>query len=56
MFSIQCPVHGGEVLLGERRVTGVENSGGRITVRWTCWCGHRGSHVTGRGNPSVNII
>jgi hypothetical protein len=56
MFSIQCPRHGSEVLLSERRITGIENSGGRVTVRWTCWCGYHGSHQTGRGVRSVNII
>jgi hypothetical protein len=56
MFSVKCPVHGSEVLLSERRITGVENSGGRIKLRWTCWCGYHGSHVTGRASRSVDIL
>ena len=48
MFSVQCPRHGSEVLLSERQIVGLEPTGDGLTVRWECWCGHRGSHVTGR--------
>jgi hypothetical protein len=56
MFSVQCPRHGSEVLLSERRIVGFDNSRGRITVRWVCWCGHHGSHVTGRGRRALEPI
>jgi hypothetical protein len=53
MLSVQCPRHGSEVLLSERRIVGIENSHGRITVQWVCWCGHHGSHITGRNRGSA---
>jgi hypothetical protein len=48
MFSVYCPRHGTEVLLSESRISGLDNTGGDITVRWTCWCGHAGAFHTGR--------
>ncbi len=48
MFSVHCPRHGSEVLLNERHITAIDPSGDRLTVRWVCWCGYRGSHRTGR--------
>jgi hypothetical protein len=56
MFTVDCPRHGSEVLLPERRITALDTRGGRITVRWTCWCGHRGSHRTGRARPTPSIV
>ena len=41
-----------EVMLTERRITGIENPAGRVTVRWVCWCGYHGSHHTGRSRRS----
>ena len=48
MFSVHCPIHGHEVLLGERRIESLRNSSAGIEVRWVCYCGHRGSFLTGR--------
>ena len=48
MFSIQCPRHGSEVLLSESRIESLRNSVAGIEVRWICYCGHRGSFITGR--------
>ena len=48
MFSVQCPQHGGEVLLPERRIESLRNTMSGIEVRWVCYCGHRGSFMTGR--------
>ena len=48
MFSIQCPTHGSEVLLTERRIRGIEPTAAGMRVRYECWCGHRGSFATGR--------
>jgi hypothetical protein len=44
MLRVHCPRHGQEVLLTHRRVLGVEGSGEEMTVRWVCYCGHRGAH------------
>ena len=56
MFSVQCPRHGSEVLLTERHITGIEPTDGQLTVRWVCWCGHAGSHRTGRTVPASTIV
>ena len=48
MFSVYCPRHGSDVLLNESRISGLDNSGDAITLRWTCWCGHAGASHTGR--------
>jgi hypothetical protein len=56
MFSVQCPRHGSEVLLSERRIVGIDRSHDHLTVRWVCWCGHHGSHRTGRPARSTTII
>jgi len=54
MFSVHCPKHGHEVLLGERRIESLHNSDAGIEVRWLCYCGHRGSFLTGRRlSPSI---
>jgi hypothetical protein len=56
MFSVHCPRHGSEVLLNERHITAIDPSGDRLTVRWVCWCGYRGSHRTGRPRrPSIPV-
>jgi hypothetical protein len=55
MFTVQCPRHGSEVLLSERRIVGLDGSGDQLTVRWVCWCGHRGSHRTGRARRRVDL-
>lgn len=52
MFTVHCPRHGSEVLLPEQRISALENDGDRLTVRWMCWCGHQGSHRTGRSRPT----
>ena len=44
MFSVHCPRHGTEVLLGPNRIRGIEPVDGRLTVRWECYCGHHGAH------------
>jgi hypothetical protein len=57
MFSVQCPRHGSEVLLSESHIVGLDRSSdGRITVRWVCWCGHRGSHRTGRSRRPLDLV
>jgi hypothetical protein len=54
MFSVHCPRHGSDVLLPERHIIGLDTDAadGHLTVRWVCWCGHRGSHLAGRAGPS----
>ena len=56
MFTMHCPRHGSEVLLNERRITGLERDGDHLTVRWVCWCGHQGSHRTGRARRETVIV
>lgn len=56
MFSVHCPRHGSEVLLTERHIVGIDRSGDHLNVRWVCWCGHRGSHSTGRARPRTNVV
>ena len=49
MFKVHCPRHGTSVLLDEDRIVGIDAAaGGGMRVRWVCWCGHQGSHHTGR--------
>ncbi len=56
MFSVRCPRHGSDVLLSERHITGIERTGDHLKVSWVCWCGHRGSHRTGRPAPASTIV
>jgi hypothetical protein len=56
MFSVHCPQHGTEVLLSERHIVGLDPSDDYLTVRWVCWCGHRGSHRTGRPSRRSSIV
>jgi hypothetical protein len=57
MFTVQCPRHGSEVLLSESHIVGLDRSSdGRMTVRWVCWCGHRGSHRTGRSRRPLDLV
>jgi hypothetical protein len=58
MFSVHCPRHGGEVLLTERHIVSLDSAGDHLTVRWICWCGHRGSHRTGRARrrPVTSVV
>ena len=56
MISVHCPRHGSEVLLTERHITGLERSADGLTVRWVCWCGHHGTHRTGRPRKLTAII
>ncbi|MEY2423766.1 MAG: hypothetical protein QOI95_3833 [Acidimicrobiaceae bacterium] len=55
MFSVQCPQHGSEVLLPERRIESLRNTVAGIEVRWVCYCGHRGSFMTGRRRQHSHI-
>jgi len=53
MFSVHCPQHGSEVLLPEGHIESVRNTQSGIEVAWVCYCGHRGSLMTGRRPGSV---
>ncbi len=48
MFSVHCPRHGAEVLIGTRAITGIDNRRSGMIVRWRCTCGHEGAFITGR--------
>ncbi len=56
MLSVHCPRHGTEVLLSERRITRIARDGDHLTLEWVCWCGHRGTHRTGRPAPRPTIV
>ena len=56
MLTVHCPRHGREVLINERRILGIEPDGDHLTVSWVCWCGHRGSHRTGRPRRSAIVV
>lgn len=62
MFSVECPTHGAEVLLSERRIEAIVPIDGAHLVRWRCWCGtvgtsiepkRRSEHLVGRYRPAV---
>ena len=44
MFSVYCPRHRQDVLLGHRQILGIDGRGEDMTVRYRCWCGHEGTH------------
>jgi hypothetical protein len=48
MFSVHCPAHGCEVLLSDRRIERIVTEEDGIRLDWVCWCGERGSTMTGR--------
>jgi hypothetical protein len=48
MFSVHCPRHRTEVLLPERHIRSIRNTHAGIEVDWVCFCGERGSFLTGR--------
>ena len=47
MFSVFCPQHRSEVLLGNRGIERIVNDDTGIRVHWKCHCGHRGTPRTG---------
>jgi hypothetical protein len=56
MFTVHCPQHGREVLLSERRIESMHNTMKGIEVRWVCWCGTRGTMLTGRLRNSNALV
>jgi hypothetical protein len=48
MFVIDCPVHGGRVLVPETRIRALANTAGGIVVVVHCWCGTMVRLRTGR--------
>lgn len=44
MLSVHCPRHRRQVLLGQHQILGIDGAGPDLTVRWRCWCGHRGDY------------
>ncbi len=52
MFTVHCPRHGRQVLLDDDRILGIDRDAEGLRVRWLCWCGHSGSHCTGRPSPA----
>jgi len=56
MFSVRCEGHGAEVLLTDQHIEAVTHGEDGIVVNWKCYCGHRGSFVTGRGRRSPRSL
>jgi hypothetical protein len=48
MFSVYCPGHGSQVLLGHRNIVRIVNGEDGIHLHWQCRCGTNGVLVTGR--------
>lgn len=48
MFVIRCPRHGSRVLVSERRIRALRNTGTGILLDVECWCGQRVLLRTGR--------
>lgn len=55
MLRVHCPRHGQDVLLGHRQITGIDGSGPELTVHWTCYCGHHGSHQPQRSQQPTTV-
>jgi hypothetical protein len=59
MFSVDCPTHGTEVLLSERRIAAIVPVPGGQLLEWRCWCGTTGAtfvprlSMAGRYRPAV---
>jgi len=53
MFSIQCPRHGGRVLLFAENIEAVVNTASGVEIHWRCTCDETGiERVTRRGDRS----
>ena len=48
MFTVQCPDHGCDVLLSEKRIRALRPIERGLEIEFECWCGYVGSFVTGR--------
>jgi hypothetical protein len=42
MFSVHCPRHGADVLLGTDNIERVINTTTGVALRWRCTCGATG--------------
>jgi hypothetical protein len=56
MFSVHCPRHRTEVLLPERHIRSMRNTDAGIEVDWVCFCGERGSFLTGRVRAGARTV
>jgi hypothetical protein len=56
MFSIHCPRHGQDVLLGHRQILGIDGRGHDMAVRYRCWCGHEGTHRPQARHPGTSTM
>ena len=48
MFAIDCPSHGRQVLVTDRRIRSLANTDHGIVLDVECWCGTHVTLVTGR--------
>jgi hypothetical protein len=42
MFTVHCPTHRAEVLLGARSIEHLRNTDSGVELAWRCHCGTRG--------------
>lgn len=43
MFSVFCPAHGRDVLLGFADIAALRSASNGIELDWICYCGARGT-------------
>lgn len=48
MFVVNCPTHGGRVLIWTSQIEAIRNTDRGIEVVYHCTCGHGGVWLTGR--------
>jgi acetyltransferase-like isoleucine patch superfamily enzyme len=57
MFAIDCPSHGRQVLVTDRRIRSLANTDHGIVIDVECWCGTHVTLLTGRaaGDPAARL-
>jgi hypothetical protein len=53
MFTVHCPRHQSQVLLGPRAIEALVETTDGIALHWRCRCGARGTELTGRQSPAT---
>jgi hypothetical protein len=54
MLIIECPTHGSQVLVTDRRIRSLANTDHGIVLDVECWCGTHVTVVTGRKAELAN--
>jgi len=50
MFSVECPRHGGRVLLFPDNIETLVNTVSAIEIHWRCTCGEAGVKIVARSD------